>query len=407
MRVYVLSVSSSRLKVALAELNLPETEAAAESSPPAPDSRLDLALTRSDFPAEGELLDGTGLNLDRALACLQQTAADWPRPDAVVTLAQWDDPAGGHWAGRPQVIRIEPEHLALAGQDLPTGAVLGIRGLRLAIAWAQALAVPLLTVPLPQSTELPAEARETGIPGLKRDPRFHVLNSEMAAREAAFDVGKRFSEAAVVTAHLGSTSSVTAYRGGRPVGSTGSGLSGGPMGLRQAGPVPPATLQQLIQGGEQGWPPRHAWTEFWTGEGGLRALTGYSTVHELMAAEETDPRVQAAAAAFVHQVACAVGQQAGALTARPDAIVLTGPLARWDSVMGRLEARLSWMAPVFVVPGDPEFEAVAHAAGRALLGWSPVTVWPPEAAAAPGVAAGAAGAHHTGHHSDSHYTGSR
>lgn len=391
MHVYVLSVSSSRLKVALAELHPLDGEAAGAGAAEAPllllDDRLSLTLTRSDFPAEGTLLSGTGLDLESALDCLQQTAAAWPRPDAVVTLAQWDDPftgqlwgTGEHWARRPQVIRIEPEQLDLAAQDLPTGAVLGIRGLRLAIAWAQALTVPLLTVPLPQSTELPAEARETGVPGLKREPRFHVLNSEMTAREAAFNVGKRFGEAAVVAAHLGSTSSVTAYHAGRVVNSTGSGLTGGPLGMRQAGPVPPATLQQLWEGEQElgSWSPQRGWTEFWTGEGGLRALTGYTAVRELMAAEETDPRVQAAAAAFVSQVACAVGQQVGALTVRPDAIVLAGPLARWDSVMNRLEARLSWMAPVFVMPGDPEFEAVAHAAGRALMGWAPVTVWPPD-----------------------------
>ncbi|GHF96501.1 hypothetical protein GCM10017783_05470 [Deinococcus piscis] len=393
MRVYVLSVSSSRLKVALAEftppelsaqdgpeLGLPDDRPAAQ----APDVQLALTLTRTEFPTEGELLGGTGLDLERALACLQQTVADWPRPDAVVTLAQWEGPpAASHGATRSQVIRIEPEQLALAEQDLPTGAVLGIRGLRLAIAWAQQLHVPLLTVPLPQSTELPAEARETGIPGLRSEPRFHVLNSEMAARDAAFNVGKRFSEAAVVAAYLGSTSSVTAYQGGRPVSSTGSGLSGGPLGMRQAGPVSPATLQQLWDGGEQHWPPHHSWTEFWSGEGGLRALTGYGTVHELITAEGTDARVQAAAATLAYQVACAVGQQVGALTVRPDAIVLVGPLARWSSVMDRLEARLSWMAPVFVVPGDPEFEAVAHAAGRALMGWATVTAWPPGADAAP------------------------
>ncbi|WP_261664248.1 butyrate kinase [Deinococcus sp. Marseille-Q6407] len=381
MRVYVLSVSSSRLKVGLADLTLPASEGG-PGAPEAlgPDGRLTLNLTRADLPVGDDLLNGTGLNLESTLAYLDRETADWPRPDAVATLAQWEDSFMlGHWAARPQVIRTEPEQLPLAQQNLPTGAVLGTRGLQLAIAWAQALGVPLLTVPLPQSAELPPEARETGIPGLRREPRFHVLNSEMAAREGAFNVGKRFSEAAVVAAHLGSTSSVTAYQGGRVVNTTGSGLFGGPLGLRQAGMLAPATLQRLWEEAEQGQQTAHPWTEFWTGGGGLRALTGCGTVHELMTSEDSSPQVQAAAAAFVHQVACAVGQQVGALTVRPDAIVLAGPLARWDSVMDRLEARLSWMAPVFVIPGDPEFEAVARAAGRALMGWAPVSAWPPVA----------------------------
>lgn len=384
MRVYVLSVSSSSLKLGLAELTPPvpsvgpEAVGVSECGGPDPvqDGRLDLQMTRADLPLDPHLLNGTGLDLNRALDALEMQAAAWPPADAVVTVAAWEEPAAAV-SDRSQVIYVAPEHLPQAQHDLPSGAVLGNRGLRLAIAWAMRLGVPLLTVPLPQQVELPADARETGIPGLRREPRFHVLNSEMVAREAAYNVGQRFCDAAVIAAHLGSTSSVTAYQKGKVVNSTGSGLTGGPMGLRQAGPVSPATLQRL-------WDSDHlqmhagAWTEFWTGEGGLRALTGYGSVRELMAAEETDPRVQAAAAAFVHQVACAVGQQCGALTIRPDAIVLTGPLARWDGVMHRLEARMSWMAPVFVVPGDLEFEAVARAAGRGLMGWAPMHSWPRE-----------------------------
>lgn len=405
MRIYVLSVSSSRLKVALAELTspvetAPDAVAAAASSllaeertlgglgapgeggssdPLPQDGRLALNLTRADVPLPSEMLCSAGLDVQAVLGELLRETAEWPRPDAVVTLAQWEDMAPD-WAKRSQVIRTEPQGLAQAAEQLTAGAVMGVRGLRLAIAWAQALNVPLLTVPLPQQAELPTEARETGIPGLRREPRFHVLNAEMAAREAAFAVGQRFSEAAVVAAHLGTTSSVTAFQAGRVVSSTGSGLTGGPMGLRQAGPVSPATLQRLWE--QRGIAPSAAaWTEFWNGEGGLHALTGYGTVRELITAEDSDPRVQAALAAFVNQVAAAVGQQVGALTVRPQAIVLAGPLARWDTAMKRLEARLSWMAPVFVVPGDPEFDAVAQAAGRALMGWAPVSVWPPVPAA--------------------------
>lgn len=406
MRIYVLSVSSSRLKVALAELTPPaelaappaeertlgalasgsllavgETATLAASelqqAPPIQpqDGRLVLSLTRADVPLPSEMLCSASLDVDSVLDELLRETATWPRPDAVVTLAQWDDDSPT-WATRSQVIRTEPQELAQAAEKLAAGAVMGARGLRLAIAWAEALAVPLLTVPLPQQAELPAEARETGIPGLRREPRFHVLNSEMAAREAAFAVGQRFSEVAVVAAHLGSTSSVTAYQAGRVVSTTGSGLTGGPMGLRQAGPVSPATLQRLWA--ERGLTASSgAWAEFWNGEGGLYALTGYGSVRELAAAEETDPRVQAALSAFVSQVAAAVGQQALALTVRPQAIVLAGPLARWDTAMKRLEDRLSWMSPVFVIPGDPEFDAVAQAAGRALMGWAPVSVWPP------------------------------
>src|SRR5699024_8702842 len=115
---------------------------------------------------------------------------------------------------------------------------------------------------------------------------------------------------------------------------------------------------------------RSDWRGYWERYGGLKALTGYGSVRDLAAAEEGDPRVEAAAEAFIYQVACAVAGQCGALTVRPDALAMTGPLAGWSSVMDRLERRLSWIAPIFIIPGDLEFEAVARAAGRVLMQWA-------------------------------------
>ena len=99
-------------------------------------------------------------------------------------------------------------------------------------------------------------------------------------------------------------------------------------------------------------------------ESGFLALTGSANLRELEGRSLGDPDVSIVAAAFVHQAAKAIGEQTGALSARPDAIVLTGGIARWDELVDRIERRVAWIAPVFVIPGELELEALAEGAGR-------------------------------------------
>jgi butyrate kinase len=70
-------------------------------------------------------------------------------------------------------------------------------------------------------------------------------------------------------------------------------------------------------------------------------------------------------------------EQVGALQGRPDAIVLTGGAARWDALMDRIERRLAWVAPILVIPGELELEALAEGAGRVLLGLEAARDWKP------------------------------
>ena len=118
-------------------------------------------------------------------------------------------------------------------------------------------------------------------------------------------------------------------------------------------------------------------------ESGFLALTGSADLKELEARSD-DEDVRAATAAFVQQACKAVGEQVGALSGRPDAIVVTGGIARWDDLMDQIERRLGWMAPVLIIPGELELEALAEGAGRVLLGLEPARDWKVPAAPAGG-----------------------
>lgn len=366
MRIFVLSLSSRRLKTSLAEFSS-EAIAAVASAPenwPAPSVLRQITIGAEDKPA----------NEKEALERLYSETAEWPAPDALAALVTWKSTQDRVPSGR--VLHVAANHVSAARATLPDLAASGGMGLDLTLQWAERLGVSAFVVPYVAGAELPAEAQETGLSALRHRPRFHALGSEMLAVRAAELVGERFADARVVVAHLGNTASVTAYENGRVVSSSGSGTSGGPLALRQAGPLSPEAWLRLaetenLQSAAQVF-------EHWRVRGGLHAMTGLSSPDDLIREEPENEKVRRAAAALVHQIASAVGASVGSLSGRPDAIVLGGALAVWDSVMDRIEDRLGWMAPVFVLPGDHESDAVARAAARSLAGWAPTHVYQSE-----------------------------
>jgi butyrate kinase len=57
---------------------------------------------------------------------------------------------------------------------------------------------------------------------------------------------------------------------------------------------------------------------------------------------------------------------------RVDAIVLTGGLAHDGDLIGRITARVAFIAPVLVFPGEDEMRALAEGVLRVLRGEEPL-----------------------------------
>ncbi|MFD1731030.1 hypothetical protein ACFSC4_08025 [Deinococcus malanensis] len=51
--------------------------------------------------------------------------------------------------------------------------------------------------------------------------------------------------------------------------------------------------------------------------------------------------------------------------------------------MDRIERRIAWIAPVLIIPGELELEALAEGAGRVLLGLESAREWTPPSAPRP------------------------
>lgn len=356
---HVINPGTSGVKLACAVID-PSANAALPG-------QLRVTLTRDEL---GLTAPPTAQDVPELVRRIVECTREWAAPDAIV--------GRGGLIGKVSagIYAVTPE-LAAYAVDGERAQLPGNLGGPLALAVAQVHGVPAYIVDPQSVDELLPEARETGLRGVRRAAQFHALNARVVARRAAHEIGKRLPESRVVVAHLGATTSVTAFEHGRAIDTTGTGPDGGPMGALQSGPMPTRRLVALAR--EHG---DDRVLQILAAESGFLSLAGSANLKDLEARAPSDPEVQAAAAAFVHQVCKAIGEQTGALGGRPDAIAITGGIARWDDLVDRIERRLAWIAPVLVIPGELELEALAEGAGRVLLGLEGAIEWtaPPRTA---------------------------
>lgn len=72
--------------------------------------------------------------------------------------------------------------------------------------------------------------------------------------------------------------------------------------------------------------------------------------------------------AMAYQVAKEIGSCAAVLEGMVDGIILTGGLAYGKLFVQMIERRVAWIAPVTVVPGENELQALAEGGLRVLRG---------------------------------------
>jgi len=360
--VYVLNPGSTSTKLGLATVTAGPGGAAANVE------RIEVKhpdIRQRDAAAKG--LDPNALDAIRKL--VRDAAAAWPRPDAIAVRGGiiGPIPAGTY--------RVTPT-LAEYSLSCPYGVHPSNAAATIGLEWAAELGVPVFMTDPPTVDEMLPEARVSGVPGIQRVSRFHALNARAVARRAAREVGKRFDDAAIVVAHLGGGASVTRFEKGRAIDTSGGLLDEGAFSPQRAGTVPAWGLLDLAYR-----TPREELERRLTTECGFQGLLGTADLREIEAREPGDENVQRVVNAFILQVAKTVGAYAAA-GGRPDAIALTGGVVRWAKLAERLERRLAWIAPVIIVAGELELEALAEGAGRVLLGIEAARDWQPGTPAA-------------------------
>lgn len=237
-------------------------------------------------------------------------------------------------------------------------------GALLASAVAQLADVPAYIYDAVSSDEMKPIAKITGIPEITRQSFCHVLNSKAMARKAAASLGKRYEDMNFVIAHLGGGISISAHEHGKIVDVITD--DAGPFSPERSGSVPVLYIVDMCYSGLFSKKDLLAKLR---GMGGLKALLGTHDCREIermiVGGDENAKLVYEAQA---YQIAKGIGELSPTLDGGVDAIILTGGVAYSKMLTGMVRERVSFIAPVIVLPGENELESLALGALRILRG---------------------------------------
>lgn len=207
-------------------------------------------------------------------------------------------------------------------------------------------------------------AKATGIPGKKRKSIFHALNQKSVAREISSQLHATYEDLCLVIAHLGGGVTVGAHQYGRVI-DVNNGFDGeGPMSFERAGNIPNHHLIDLcFQNGQT----KESINKKVIFESGLKSYLEIGDLDELdRAYTERRKETEEVFDILAYQVAKEIGKMGAALSGNVNAIGLTGNLANYSYLTDKIVNQISWIADVYVLPGENVLSALYHAAYRVL-----------------------------------------
>ena len=263
--------------------------------------------------------------------------------------------AGGY------LVTKEMKDALLAGKAAAHASNLGAL---IAAEIAEPVGIPAYIYDSVSSDELSDIAKITGIPSIKKESLCHVLNSKAVARKTAEKHGRNYNEIRAIVAHLGGGISVSLHDCGHIVDAIRD--DEGPFSPERAGGLPLMYMIDLCFSGKY---TKKEMSSFIRGKGGMKAYLGTQDAREIeakiAAGDDLAKRIYEAQA---YQVAKGIGQLAPVVCGKLDYIVLTGGMAYSKMLTGMISERVSFLAPVEMVPGENEMEALALGALRMLHG---------------------------------------
>jgi len=225
---------------------------------------------------------------------------------------------------------------------------------------------PAFLVNPPDVDEFQDLARVTGIPGLYRESRVHVLNQKEVAMRRAKELGKAYEECNFVVAHVGGGLSVTAQEKGKIIDGNDVLNGDGPMAPNRSGSVPAVPIIKMCFSGE------FTQTEMIakiSKKGGLLGHLDTDSGLEISERmEKGDKKAKLIYDAMAYQLSKFIGSYAVVLNGKVDGIILTGGISNDKYFVGLVKEKCEWIAPIAVYGGDFEMEALAAGAARALSG---------------------------------------
>jgi butyrate kinase len=202
----------------------------------------------------------------------------------------------------------------------------------------------------------------TGMPEITRQMFTHVLNSRAVAIKVAKDIGKDSNDLNFIVIHMGGGISVNLIKNGRFADIVSD--DEGTFSPERTGRVGERNLVKMCF--RSGLSEKEMQKKV-RGNGGLVAYLGTTNaieVEKMIAAG--DKKAEQVYYAMAYQIAKDIGSLAAAANGDIDYIIITGGIAHSEMMTGWIKEKVQFIAPVKIVPGTFEMEALAQGIQRVL-----------------------------------------
>lgn len=209
--------------------------------------------------------------------------------------------------------------------------------------------------------------RYATLSGLKEfpvDAGCHTLNAKAAARKAAALLGGQYGDFNLIVCHMGGGVSTSAHDHGLLIDSTSDAYA-----PERSGGMPMLGMVRFTRACFSGEYTLPQLLKMQTSAGGLMSYLGTSDLQEVVKRiEGGDSEAEYYFEGMIYQLAKDIGAMATVLSGQVDGIVFTGGMAYSGLLVERLKSRVAFIAPVFVVPGSHEMEALVLGSLRVVGG---------------------------------------
>lgn len=235
----------------------------------------------------------------------------------------------------------------------------------LADAIAKPLGIPAMVYDPVAVDELSDISRITGMPEIPKKSRGHVLNSRAMARKCAEErLGKKLEDCTIIVLHIGGGCSAWLSHKGRLIDCYSDDDAG--FAPERCGRLQAMDLAMLCYSGKY---TKEEMSRYIRGNSGLKAYLGTSDGREVESMiENGDEKARMLYDAMALSHAKGIAELAAAVNGKVDCIVVTGGLARSELFIDMLRPRIEWIAPLEVMAGEYEMEALAAGGLRVLRG---------------------------------------
>lgn len=207
-----------------------------------------------------------------------------------------------------------------------------------------------------RTDELCDYARYSGLSLIRRKAGAHPLNTKEVGRRVAEQSGRKYDECNFLICHMGGGISVEMHRKGKMIDKVCS--EEGALTPERAGNIPNDSLVELCFSGEYTQKQIKTWLR---GKGGLIDYLGTSSVPEVVERIKAgDKQAEEVLGVMAYMVAKDIGAMATTADGEIDNIIFTGGIAHSDYFTGLVRRHVDWIAPIVMVPGSFELEALAH-----------------------------------------------